>query len=88
MLLSCYTKKTRIVIPILIEITILLHKQLRIGTSEIRHQANQLIKECLYIKQLNVVTAITNITYKMNYLILKPPTVINYCHFNEYHHTK
>jgi len=62
MLLSYYTKIARIVIPILIVITILLHKQLRIRTSEIRHQANLLIKVCLYNKILNVVTAITNLT--------------------------
>ena len=62
MLLSCYTKIARIKIPILIAITILLHKQLRIRTSDKRHQANQLIKECLNVKQLNVITPIINVT--------------------------
>jgi len=62
MLLSCYTKIARIVIPILIVITILLHKQPRIRTIEIPNEANKLIQECYFTKKLNSISVTTEVT--------------------------
>ena len=62
MLLSCYTKIARMVIPIPIVITILLHKQPRIRTIEIPNEANKLIQECYFTKKLNAISVTTEVT--------------------------